>query len=40
MEKTLKKNSLKENALSAIGDFLYDENFPKKPQLKEGPVTT
>lgn len=36
MEKPLKKNSLKESALSAIGDFLYDENFPKKPQLKEG----
>lgn len=36
MAKPLKKNSLKENALSAIGEFLYDENFPKTPLLKEG----
>jgi hypothetical protein len=36
MTKPLKKNSLKEDTLSAIGAFLYDENFPTKPQLKEG----
>ncbi|TWP26227.1 hypothetical protein ETU09_11045 [Apibacter muscae] len=36
MIKPLKRNSLKENALSAVGDFLYEENFPKTPQLKEG----
>ena len=36
MTKPLKKNSLKENALSAIGEFLYEENFTRKPELKEG----
>lgn len=36
MTKPLKKNSLKEDTLSAIGAFLYDENFPTKPQLKDG----
>ena len=36
MTKPLKKNSLKEDTLSAVGAFLYDENFPTKPQLKEG----
>jgi hypothetical protein len=36
MIKPLKRNSLKEDTLSAIGAFLYDENFPTKPQLKEG----
>lgn len=36
MAKVLKKNSLKDDTLSAVGAFLYDENFPTKPQLKEG----
>lgn len=36
MNKPLKKNSLKENTLSAIGDFLYDENFPREIELKKG----
>lgn len=36
MTKPLKKNSLKENTLSAIGEFLYEENFPRTLQLKEG----
>jgi len=36
MTKPLKKNSLKEDTLSAVGAFLYDENFPTEPNLKEG----
>lgn len=36
MDKPLKKNSLKENTLSAIGEFLYEEKFPASPTLKEG----
>lgn len=36
MTKPLKKNSLKEDTLSAIGAFLYDEKFPTQAQLKEG----
>lgn len=34
--KELKKNSLKENTLSAIGEFLYEEKFPATSTLKEG----
>lgn len=36
MNKPIKKNSLKENTLSAIGEFLYDENFPRELELKSG----
>lgn len=36
MSKELKKNSLKENTLSAIGEFLYEEKFPATNTLKEG----
>lgn len=36
MSKPFKKNSLKENALSGIGEFLYEEKFPRIPLLKEG----
>ena len=38
MTKPVKKNSLKEVTLSAVGAFLYDERFPTLPQLKEGIV--
>jgi hypothetical protein len=38
MAKPVKKNSLKDDTLSAVGAFLYDENFPTLPQLKEGIV--
>lgn len=36
MSKPLKKNSLKENTLTGIGEFLYEEKFPRTPLLKEG----
>lgn len=36
MNKPLKKNSLKENTLTGIGEFLYEEKFPRVPLLKEG----
>lgn len=36
MNKPLKKNSLKDNTLTAIGEFLYEEKFPKTLLLKEG----
>lgn len=38
MTKPVIKNSLKDDALSAVGAFLYDEKFPSLPQLKEGIV--
>lgn len=38
MTKTLKKNSLKDDTLAAVGAFLYDEKFPTLSQLKEGIV--
>ncbi|WP_152267387.1 hypothetical protein [Agriterribacter humi] len=38
MTKPVKKNSLKDDTLSAVGAFLYDERFPTLPQLKEGIV--
>lgn len=38
MVKPVKRNSLKDDTLSSVGAFLYDENFPTLPQLKEGIV--
>lgn len=36
MEKQLTKRSLRESALSSIGEFLYEEKFPTIPLLKDG----